>query len=434
MRINIRMMGVLFGILVIAILGRKFLYSTRYRMSSSRDNSGAAIVFIGLGLMVIGYVGLFFARWMKSVLSRQREFLADASAVQFTRDPSSISGALKKIAAYNQMFATHPPIETRIERLDRHFDANEIEKLAIKLKKQEQREHIQAEAAAREQEEKIKGGKNKGFFDIENLIDNIGNPNNEGIAAAAVLAASIPETLSSPAHSLEWAPEVLFYCLLNNDAKLRDKQLAIVVSEMGDISESKIQHLLATHGSVLTEQRLPLLEICFPMIKRRPVIEIERILETVELLAAADDNVDSYDYLLTRLIRQYVFEAHVPNRTRLHGRKKLKDCVQELTTIVSVLASHGQNSASAEGLQGMSVADINHTNLSFNDDWQHQLDTAIATLDKLKAKDKSTVVAALARTVLDDGQVITEEHEMLRVVCGLLHVPLPLFLSNEAAA
>ncbi len=465
MRITIRMMGVIFGIMVIAILGRKFLHASRYRVSSSRDNSGMGIVGIGLALMVVGYVGLFFARWMKSALSRQREYLADASAVQFTRDPSSISGALKKIAAYDHssylrqdaeevghmlfgsgyrslMFATHPPLEKRIERLDRRYDPNEIEQLAIKLKKQEHREHIQAEEASREQEDKASGKKNSSFFDVDNLIDNIGNPTNEGIAAAAVLAASIPSSLSSPAHSLEWAPEVLFYCMLDTNEAIRDKQLLIVVAEMGDISERKIQHLLSTHGTVATEQRLPLMEICFPMIKRRPINEIENILNTVEQLAAADDTIDSYEYLITRLIKQYLFEAHIPNRTRLHGNKRLKTCVHELTTVVSVLASHGQHSGSSEGLQlaqkafraGMSVADINHTNLSFSDDWQVRLDKAITVLDKLTAKDKSTVVAALARTVLDDGKVITEEHEMLRVICGLLHVPLPLFQSNEAQA
>lgn len=210
---------------------------------------------------------------------------------------------------------------------------------------------------------------------------------------------------------------------------------------MGDISESKLQHLLNAHGPVAIEQRLPLLEICFPMIKRRPLSEIEKILQTAENLALADDTIDSYEYLLTRLIKQYIFEAHIPNRTRLHGDKRLKSNVAELTTVVSVLASHGQNIESPEGLQlaqkafrsGLAVADINHTNLSFNDDWQDQLDKALITLDKLTAKDKSIVIAALARTVLDDGKVITEEHEMLRVICGLLHVPLPLFQIGDAA-
>ena len=248
MRINIRMMGVIFGIMVIALLGRQFLHSSRFRMSSSRDKGGSAIIFIGIGLMIVGYLGLFFARWMKSALSRQREFLADASAVQFTRDPSGISGALKKIAAYNHssylqsdseevshmlfgsgyrsfMFATHPPLEQRIERIEKHFDAGEIEQIADKLKAQEIREHVQAQQAAKEQEIKAQGNPKGGIFDVDSLINNIGNPELERIAAAAIITAAIPSALSSAAHSLEWAPEVLFYCLLSEDETLREQQL-----------------------------------------------------------------------------------------------------------------------------------------------------------------------------------------------------------------
>jgi hypothetical protein len=74
----------------------------------------------------------------------------------------------------------------------------------------------------------------------------------------------------------------------------------------------------------------------------------------------------------------------------------------------------------------MNIAGINHMNLSFSGQWQQDLDLAISVLDKLKPKDKSTVVAALVRTVLDDKQVLTDEHEMLRVICALIHVPIPL--------
>ncbi|MGK0438348.1 MAG: Zn-dependent protease with chaperone function [Paracoccaceae bacterium] len=457
MRINIRMMGVIFGITVIAILGRKFLYASRYRVSSSRDNNGSAIVAIGIVLMIVGYIGLFFARWMKSALSRQREYLADASAVQFTRDPDGISGALKKIAAYShssyltsdseevshmlfssgfrsRMFSTHPPLEQRIARIEKGFDAADIEVLAKKLTKQEKVEHLQAVKAAQEQHNK-KHSKNKGgFFDIDGMFGDIGNPSNERIAAAAMLTASLASGLSSSAHSLEWAPEVLFYCLLDKDDEIRSKQLLIVVEQMGDISERKIQHLVQTHGLVKVEQRLAILEMSFPTLKRRPVSDIERIQLTIELLANADSKIDSFEFLLTRLIKQYLNEADLPNKTRLHGRKNIKDCMKELSVVMSILSAHGQHRSSAQGLQraqkafkeGMNIAGINHMNLSFSGQWQQDLDLAISVLDKLKPKDKSTVVAALVRTVLDDKQVLTDEHEMLRVICALIHVPIPL--------
>ncbi|MFT6101397.1 MAG: hypothetical protein ACJAYF_003960 [Arenicella sp.] len=144
--------------------------------------------------------------------------------------------------------------------------------------------------------------------------------------------------------------------------------------------------------------------------------------------------MDSFEFLLTRLIKQYLNEADLPNKTRLHGRKNIKDCMKELSVVMSILSAHGQHRSSAQGLQraqkafkeGMNIAGINHMNLSFSGQWQQDLDLAISVLDKLKPKDKSTVVAALVRTVLDDKQVLTDEHEMLRVICALIHVPIPL--------
>ncbi len=458
MRINIRMMGVIFGIMVIAIVGRKFLSASRYRSSSSRDNNGGAIIAIGAALMIVGYIGLFFARWMKSALSRQREYLADASAVQFTRDPIGISGALKKIAAYNHssylkadaeevshmlfgsgyrslMFATHPPLEKRISRLERGFSPDEIEHLAQKLKDQERREHIQAQLAEEEQAKKKEGKTKKGFFDVESMIEDIGNPDIERIMAASVLAASISESLSNSAHSLEWAPEVLFYCLLDKDEKVRERQLLAVVQEMGDISEKKLSHLFTTNGVPNPDHRLPLLEMSFPTLKRRPISDIEKILRTVDRMAAADNQVDSFEYLLSRLIRQYLHDAYVPNRSRIDGKKRLSNLVQELSVVVSVLASHGVDRQTAQGLQdaqkafraGMETAGIRHTNLTFNDNWQGELDDALEQLKKLTAKDKQNLVLALSNTVLSDEKVVTSEQEMMRVICALLYVPLPIF-------
>jgi Zn-dependent protease with chaperone function len=465
MRINIRMMGVIFGIMVIALVGRKFLHSSRYRMSSSKNNSGSAIVLIGLAITAIGYIGLFFARWMKSALSQQREYLADASAVQFTRDPDGIAGALKKIAAYSHssylkadgeevshmlfgsgsrslMFATHPPLEKRISRIERSFDVREIDSLAKKLKSQEQREHVQAAMAEREQAKQSQAKKSGGIFDINSMLEDIGNPEFERILAAAVLSSNIPSGLSGAARSLEWAPEVLFYCLLDNDEVIRDKQLMLLVREMGDISEKKLNHLISSNPPLQAEQRLPLLEISFPTLKRRPIADIEKILQTINHLVMIDNKVDSFEYLLSRMVSKYLVESKSPSQIKMHGNKKLSNCVQELSVVVSTLASHGQQTGSGADLQaaqkayraGMESIDIKHTNLTFTDDWQQGLDKALDVLDKLNPKDKSKVVSVLAMTVLDDGLLITEEHEMLRAICSLLHVPLPMLSKAELSA
>ena len=455
MRINIKMIGVIFGIMVIALIGRKFLYSSRYRSSRSKDSG--SVVLIGVVLIAIGYIGLFFARWMKSALSRQREYLADASAVQFTREPSAIAGALKKIAAYSHssylhtdgeevshmlfgsgsrsaMFATHPPLVDRISRLEKGFKPSDIADLSKSLKQQEIREHVQAEVALKEQQERKDKSLKGGIFDVDNIISNIGNPAMERIAAAGILAASLSEGLSNAAHSLEWAPEVLFYCLLDKDPEIQEKQRLIVAKNMGDISESKLAFLVKDNGQVEASQRMPLFDICYPSLKRRPVHEIEKILQTINELANIDNKIDAFEYLLSNLIKKYLEESHIPNRSRLHGTKKLSSCIDELTIVISVVATQGQKSDTSQGLQkaqhafrsGMESVGIKHKNLTFSDQWHLELDNALQTLCKLSPEEKQKLVSALVKTVLDDDLVVTAEQEVLRVICALINVPLPI--------
>lgn len=146
MRLNIRLIGVIHGILLMYIIGRGML---RVR---SRGKNGGQVQLIGLALVIFGGAGLFFGRLIKSAVSREREYLADAAAVQFTRNPAGLAGALKKIAGYSHgsaiqsanaeevshmcfssvtkgmsgMMATHPSIEERIRRLDPSFTGEKL--------------------------------------------------------------------------------------------------------------------------------------------------------------------------------------------------------------------------------------------------------------------------------------------------------------------
>ncbi|MBK7012076.1 MAG: M48 family metallopeptidase [Xanthomonadales bacterium] len=151
MRLNIRLIGVAFGILVLAIIGRKIAQTT----ADSRARDGGLIIAFGIALLAVGYIGVFFARIIKASISRQREFLADASAVQFTRQTDGIAGALKKIGGlsdgsrltshdgeevahmlfgdgvgYSALFATHPPLVDRIKRLQPQFNPDELAEIA----------------------------------------------------------------------------------------------------------------------------------------------------------------------------------------------------------------------------------------------------------------------------------------------------------------
>ncbi|MBT8070759.1 MAG: M48 family metallopeptidase, partial [Gammaproteobacteria bacterium] len=185
MRLNIRLMGALFGILMLSLIGRRVLHGSYY-VGRSKNNNGGAIVLIAVVVMLVGYIGLFFGRWIKSAVSRQREYLADASAVQFTRDPDGIAGALKKIAVYSDasylnveteevshmlfgngekvsMFSTHPPLNQRIQRIDKTFQPEDLVQLARNIQRKSE---AQAEKAAREQKETAAGA--GGMFNWDN--------------------------------------------------------------------------------------------------------------------------------------------------------------------------------------------------------------------------------------------------------------------------
>ncbi len=162
MRLNIRLMGLLFGILVLAVVGRRVIWFGGGR-SSRRDGGGGQVWMIGLALIVVGYIGYFFARLIQAAVARSRESLADASAVQFTRQTDGIAGALKKIAIlsegselqvankqevahmlfgeagkFSALFATHPPLLQRIRALEPGFREDDLARLAASMQRASQ--------------------------------------------------------------------------------------------------------------------------------------------------------------------------------------------------------------------------------------------------------------------------------------------------------
>lgn len=158
MRLNLRLIGLIYGIIVIALAGRYLLRGSYYSgYGRSRGGSGrdrGAVLGMGLALVALGYLGVFFGNMIKAAISRQREYLADASAVQFTRSYEGIGGALKKIGGqsahadwqqhdaneishmlfskglkfnfFNRFMSTHPPLEKRIQRVDPQWDGSFI--------------------------------------------------------------------------------------------------------------------------------------------------------------------------------------------------------------------------------------------------------------------------------------------------------------------
>ncbi len=455
MRLNIRLVGFLFGILVIAILGRRLLFSARF----ARDSRGAApAVMIGLVIVIVGYIGLFFGRWIRAAVSRQREYLADASAVQFTRQPDGIGGALKKINALYagsflktdaeemghmlfgqgagyQMFATHPPLEDRIRAIDPAFDPAEIERIAKHMDR-----HAQARKAEVEETERQDQARSRGPgglpLDADNLAEKIGQPGLNQVFMAAALAAAIPKPLERAAHSDEWAQEVVCYLLMSADNEVREEQLLAIARTLGSDSEQQVRALRQSVPELPPEQRMPLLEIAFPSLRRRPEGELIELMRLIEVLVEADGRVDVFEYALARLANRQILDALHPERVRAGGSKKLASMVDEAVDLLAIVAWHGHPDQPEE-VQAALAAALERAGLDRPsgvpslDHWPRRLDEALNKLDRLKPREKEKLVDAMACCVLHDGEVIAEEMDLMRVVCGLLHVPIPLLQARE---
>ncbi|MGY6631403.1 MAG: M48 family metallopeptidase [Wenzhouxiangella sp.] len=467
MRLNIRLIGVLFGILIISIIGRRLLFSARL----ARDSRNAApAVFIGLAVLVIGYIGLFFGRWIKAAVSRQREFLADASAVQFTRQPDGVAGALKKIAALSassymvadaeevghmlfargmgyQLFATHPPLESRIKAIDPKFDKAEIKALAESLSRHAQARRAEAEAeaqarrAAAEQDQTSQKPRGPGGLplDAERLAEQIGQPGLNQVFIAAALAASLPGPLERAAHSDEWAMELIACLLLSADDDVREAQLLLIARQLGEDGEQQTRSLLPSVRGLKPEQRLPLMEMAFPVLRRRPARELIDFMKLVEDLVAADGKVDVFEYALARLLNQHIEESLNPSRAGAPGSAKLAGRLPAAAELLSILSHHGRPekpevalAAASEGIQKLAEgAQAPAPLAAIPDDWPARLDKALAGLDKLRPVDKERLLKAMVTVVQFDDQVITAELELLRAICGLLHIPLPVVATDS---
>ncbi|MES9972530.1 MAG: M48 family metallopeptidase [Candidatus Thiodiazotropha sp.] len=448
MRLNIRLIGALFGIMILAIAGRRILSGARYS-SGSRNNNAGAIMLFAAALTAIGYIGLFFARWIKAAVSRQREYLADASAVQFTRNPQGIAGALKKIAVHAQgaslardseeiahmlfgqgmaanLFATHPPILERIQRIEPGFREQELGEIAKRLQQRSRREAEREAAAAQ-------AGAQGTPFDPRTIIEGIGRPGWEQILAAAALAASMPESMLSAARSTEWAPELLLCILLDKDEAIRDQQLFTIARKLGAESEAQVRHLMASAMPIRPEQRLPLLEIAFPALKRRPVEFIHRMLDTVTEIIHLDGKIEVFEFLLAKVISLYLKDALNPSQSHPGGNQTLAELAEPARRVIAILAGHGHKQG--ELIQrsyekGINTIGLEPQPMQWPSDWVATLDDGLLQLDRLKIKEKERLITALVETILSDTRVTTEELELLRAIGSALHVPLPL-LSNR---
>jgi len=456
MRINIRLMGVLYGILIIGMLGGYLLRSMgRSRHRSSNDGKGAgAVLAIGLALLVIGYAGVFFGRLIKAGISRQREYLADASAVQFTRNNQGITDALKKIGRLDDgslienshaeelshMFfgesfktsfagwmATHPPLVDRIKKLN---------KGRMPLSSPDKRKKMQQAAAAQMSQAAAEETSIASAAGAENITSTIGNPGEAHMIYAAALLASIPTTVSDALALQKGATALMIALVLDDDADVRALEMEVLRQSPHSNFESEVTRLAGHLDQLHDRYRLPLFDMAIPELKSLSIDERESLVDTVKAVIDADRKIKLDELTIYVLIKAHLSassgQADKVKYKTLHAVK------EEVNLLLSLLAFLGKSSdhppadvfTAASGeidhlLPGLVLQDPKTFKPS-------RIIEALETFADLSPALKSQLVSACLKAVLFDDDVTIRELEVMRSICTVMNVPVPpVLIDNE---
>lgn len=464
MRLNIRLMGLVFGILVLALAGRTLLYAGGMR--GGRNNRNAApVLVVALALLVAGFVGVFIGRIIKAAVSRQREYLADASAVQFTRQAAGLTGALKKIGGlpagsnlnnpkaedvshmlfgsgkgFSGMFATHPPLVKRIQALDPSFNPAELRQLAHRWSTEP------PSGLAEDRAMGLAGG--EGTLPAPEsavpaapgaVAEWVGAPDSSSYQRAGTILQQIPEELRDRAHRGDTVTALVFGLLLSERHEVRVNQHAALVSRHGqqlaDAAWREADAVAALHPML----RLPLAEIAFPALRHQAAGQVEAVMGAVYALIQADGRLSVSEYCLSRLLHEELYEA--AHRRPSWGRKRYSLAASRAAAgaLLATLAQvgHRDPAAAAAAFQAGTARLFpggQHPAYRPPSEGVRALESVWGPLDGLNPADKQLLVEAMVTVVAHDEQVTVAELELLRTVCALLHCPLPPLAEQAAGA
>ena len=427
---------------------------------------------VGIALFVVGYIGVVLARLIKASISRQREFLADASAVQFTRQTGGIAGALKKLAAlaegsklastnteevahmlfgdgvgYSALFATHPPLAERIVRLDPSFKGDELDAIAaawsVPVLVGDADTHADvsisgfAPASATPRAPRDPRDPRVVLPDADLRVavtpaavaGQVGNPDTDDRRSARTIHATIPDALREAAYRQQEAAPLILALLLDarEDVRARQKDALAAHYDAGVVVlvESLATQLAGLHPML----RLPLASLAFPALRRRPRPQLDTLVEAVSALIAADGRVDLGEYCLAKLIHLQVIESLAPAAASAIGRVKLPEATGHVAALFGIVAKYGHDDdASASRAYLAAIEDVlPGVALPYAppEDFAEALDRAFPALDRLAPAGKELIVSGLTRAISEDGTVRVVEAELLRVIAAALHCPLP---------
>ncbi len=452
MRLSTRLIGLLFGLMVIALIGR-FVLRFAPRGGGGRKGGGAIVIIMAaaLAVMILGHIGLFFGRLIQAAVSRKRESLADASAVQFTRDPTGLRGALVKIGALDvgskfqdtdgeqvahllfaagvtRAFATHPPLEERIREIDPSFRPGEFEAMRIRMNRERALNTEEASRPQPEAAERLEGMLQDAIVLAPAMVSQlVGNPGTAHVQRAQELRVSLPATITAAAGDSERARALFLALALDATGDARGRQLAFIEEQMGADQRLAIEGLLPAVDTLTATQKMPALLQAFPALHQLGRQERQALLVCLNELLIREGRVSIHAYALRKLAQVQLRDELQPGARAFH--LSIAGVAEDLQALFSVLALSGsEDEVEARRAYEIGMAQLlpmRRPPFQRLADWQRRLDMALNRIDRLAPAGKELLVQALVRTISHDLRMTVAESELLRAVCATVHCPLP---------
>ena len=470
MRLSIRLASMLRGITFIGDVGSILLHSVafhghrRTRPQSGKDDGRAVGLVLGFGLYALGLLGGLMAGLIKSAISQQKEYLADASSVQFTRNPDGIGNALKVIGGYTPgtlvhtaraeelshlffgqvkhrmwlLFATHPPLPERIRRVDPNWDGEYIERdldhegLEPNRFPQSGRDRAAREALA----VTAATAATIDFLPTEEPEAHSGADPITAPAATADAefsstddAAAADQDALSPAivaHTREpLSAMALVLALLWHPSEAQAKQLAAV--READIRglESLVTQFGGELTSLSTEQRLPLLELCLPTLKQVSPAQYQKLKQLLMVFVKADGQILLSEWCLYQLVRHYLDPEFVQVRPAKPRHKTLKKVQSSLEIALGTLALNGDGDTQAAFDQGSEILGIPMTMPAVSALGVGDFSKAVNVLADCYPLLKVIILKAMAATAAHDGVVNPQEITLIKAIAAVIDCPIP---------
>lgn len=470
MRLNIRLIGLLSGIVLISLIGHTMLrvgvYSGGGRRSKEGGGATIVIMLVAVAMLAVGAIGALAARLIQAAVSREREFLADAAAVQFTRNPSGIADALRRIggsaqrarvkhpraqeaghmffgeaigsSSFGGSLASHPPLKVRIKRVHPSWDGTMLEPLTREEDHGDTRPLTPRERLERAMPGGPAGQAGPGAQAamLLPLLALAGQPTPAHIDHARGLIEAIPRPLRDAAHDTSTGRAVVYALLLDPKSEdVRSAQIARLQSQGDPAIAALVQRLAPLAVALPREQRLPLLDMTLGSLAHLSDRQHETFRANIKALIEMDKSVSLFEWVTLGVLTRHLderFGTGAAKPTQYYALGRLGD---EVSVLLSAIAHAGAADAeSAEksfNLGANATKGVQPRLLPKADCTLNRLDGALNTLAGCTGRIKADLLRAAALIAGADRTITATEAELIRAVADSLGVPTPPLLPGQ---